>query len=112
MGVAHLIKLSMAELVLSPAPIILPHYGFVDFLQLFLLGDTSRLLAGSPRGEASFVGEDTVKTTMLLQAIRRMPILTAIPLSITIVLCVATIAKVVLPLIPTHSKEKRKTREA
>ena len=57
----------MAELVLSPAPIILPYYGFVDFLQLFLLGDTSRLLAGSPRGEASFVGEDTVKTTMLLQ---------------------------------------------
>ena len=41
-----------------------------------------------------------------------MPILTAIPLSITIVLCVATIAKVVLPLIPVHSKEKRKTREA
>ena len=101
----------MAELVLSPPPISLPHYGFVDFLQIFLLGDTSRLLAGSPRGEASFVGEDTVKTTMLLQAIRHMPILTAIPLSITIVLCVATLAKAVVPLIPRQSKE-RKRREA
>ena len=100
----------MAELVLSPPPISLPHYGFVDFLQIFLLGDTSRLLAGSPRGEASFVGEDTVKTTMLLQAIRHMPILTTIPLSITIVLCVATLAKAVVPLL-SLSKE-RKRREA
>ena len=100
----------MAEFVLSPAPIALPEYGFVDFLQIFLLGDTSRLLAGSPRGAVGFVGEDKVKTTMMLQAIRHMPVLTAIPLSITIVLCVATLAKAVVPLL-SHLKE-RKRREA
>ena len=66
----------------------LPNYGFLDFLQLFLLGDTSRLIAGTPRqdkdvlkeytkckifshrGERSFVGEDPLKTTMLLQVAR------------------------------------------
>jgi len=108
----------MAELVLTPAPIILPYYGFSDFLQLFLLGDTSRLLAASPRGEASFVGEDTVKTTMLLQAIRRLPILTAIPLSLTIVLFVATFAKAFVPLVshllphskPPHPKKEERIR--
>ena len=121
----------------------LPNYGFLDFLQLFLLGDTSRLIAGTPRqdkdvlkeytkckifshrGERSFVGEDPLKTTMLLQvarswenrdyyfrkgqpvigprsykndiilqAVRRLPFATAIPLSLSIVLTVVTLVKV------------------
>ena len=51
---------------------------------------------------------------MLFQAIRRMPIITAIPISITIVLFVATLAKAVLPLLVVASQNhsKRKTREA
>ena len=34
---------------------------------IFIIIFTDCLVAGSPREEVSFVGEDTVKTTMLLQ---------------------------------------------
>ena len=46
-------KSKMADLVLPPPPIILPHYGFHDFLQLFLFGDTARLLAGGTSSSSS-----------------------------------------------------------
>lgn len=82
-----------------PPPLLLPTFGFQDFLHIFVLGDTSRLLASSPRGAASFVGEDPVKTTMLLQAIRRLPLLTTIPLAVTTVLFTFIVIKVLLPLL-------------
>jgi len=64
------------------------------------------------------VGEDPLKTTMLLQAVRRLPIATAIPLSLSIVLTVVTLVKVFAPLLAhLHLDErqplkKRRTREA
>ena len=83
----------------STPPLFLPSFGFKDFLHIFVLGDTSRLLASSPKGAASFVGEDPVKTTMLLQAIRRLPLLTTIPLAVTTVLFTVAVIKVLLPLL-------------
>ena len=54
---------------LMTGDIILTIFNIIITINGNVNGDTSRLLAGSPRGEASFVGEDPVKTTMLLQVI-------------------------------------------
>ena len=52
----------------SPLPPSLD-YGFLDFLQIFLLGDFTNLLTIAPKGVSSLGVNDSVKTTMFLQVL-------------------------------------------
>ena len=91
----------MAEstFIFSSETVGLPELSFSDFLHIFLLGDTVRLLSMTPRGLSNLAGQDPLKSTLLLQSLRRLPLLTAIPLTVTIMLLVVTIIKVWAPLL-------------
>ena len=84
-------------------------------MQIFLLGDTQLLLSVIPRAPVGLLGleddiindarasrsylGDPVKNTMLLQAVRRFPIITAIPLIVTVILLVVDIICLVNPMV-------------
>ena len=94
---------------------LLDGFGFLQFLQIFLLGDTQLLLSVIPRAPVGLLGleddiindarasrsylGDPVKNTMLLQAVRRFPIITAIPLIVTVILLVVDIISLVNPMV-------------
>jgi hypothetical protein len=95
---------SYREIVLS-TPGDSDNYNFLDFLQIFLLGDTtpiSNLLESHASSDL-----DPVKARMLQHTLRRMPLLTAVPLVLTSVLVISSLAKLVLPLLGTVARSKR-----
>jgi len=94
---------------------LLDGFGFLQFLQIFLLGDTRVLLSIVPRVSVGLFGQDDdilsdtrtsksflgdpVKNTMLLQSIRRFPVITAVPLIVTVILLVVDLASLLNPMV-------------
>jgi len=96
---------------------ILDNFGFLEFIQIFVLGDTHLLMSTSPRATVGLFGQDgdiipddsrsgnmflgdPIKNTMMLQSIRRLPILTAVPVVLTVVLVVIDVFMLLNPM--TH----------
>jgi len=93
---------------------LLDGFGFLQFVQIFLLGDTRVLLSTVPRVSVDLLGQDgdiisdtrnsrvflgdPVKNTMLLQSIRRFPIITSVPIIVTLVLLVVDVIKLINPM--------------
>jgi len=93
---------------------ILDNFGFLQFLQIFFLGDYRLLMSFCPKAAAGLFGlddevlpdsrdehtylGDEVKNTMVMQVMRRLPILTTIPVVITIVLFVVDIIMLINPM--------------
>lgn len=94
---------------------LLDGFGFLQFIQIFLLGDTRVLLSIVPRVSVGLFGQDDdivsntrtsksflgdpVKNTMLLQSIRRFPVITAVPLIVTVILLVVDVASLLNPMV-------------
>lgn len=96
--------MSASNVIYRPPTLNLGDFTFSDFVDVFLLGNARSLLTSSPAFGA-FDGNDPVKTTMLLQVLRRFPIITAIPLTVTVVLAIATILKVLITVLsPLHDQ--------
>ena len=109
----------------SPLPPSLD-YGFLDFLQIFLLGDFTNLLTIAPKGVSSLGANDSVNTTMLLQvlftmcilhssflqALRRLPTITTIPVVVSLVLLIITSLQLLFTVLAPHRRSKRSREES
>lgn len=89
--------------------------GFLEFFQIFYLGNTRLMMSTSPRGSAGrqfaldediisdiknrdeILG-DALKNTMVLQTLRRVPLITSVPLIVTLVLIVVDVFKLMMPM--------------
>ena len=89
-------------------------FGFLSFFQMIYLGDARMLMSRSPRGsgtpfqldediisnsqnQQALLG-DPVKNTMFLQIFRSLPIISTIPLVVTMVLVVFDLFKLAMPI--------------
>jgi len=88
--------------------------GFVEFFKIFYLGNTRLLMSTSPRGNArqfsldddiisntehrDVIVGDPLKNTMIFQTLRRVPLITSVPLIITGVLIVVDVFKLMMPI--------------
>jgi len=88
--------------------------GFVEFFKIFYLGNTRLLMSTSPRGNArqfaldedilsdtdhrDVILGDPLKNTMIFQTLRRVPLITSVPLIITAGLIVLDVFKLVMPM--------------
>jgi len=99
---------------------LMDNFGFVQFFQIFFLGVFRLLLSFCPgttfgllsnddsilpdtREERAFLG-DPLKNTMLMTVMRRLPILTTIPVILSIVLFVIDMIMLINPM--THNRSK------
>jgi hypothetical protein len=93
---------------------IMDNFGFLQFVQVFFLGDYRLLMSFCPKAAVGLFGlddeilpdsrdehvylGDPVKNTMVMQVMRRLPILTTIPVVLSIVLFLVDVIMLINPM--------------